>query len=42
MSKKIENINGQQKERKKTDNDLHNTMQKTKELATRTPQKEKT
>jgi hypothetical protein len=33
MSEKFENINGQKKRQKKTDNDLHNTTEKTKDLA---------
>jgi hypothetical protein len=33
MSEKFENINGQQRRNKKTDNDLHNTTEKTKDLA---------
>jgi hypothetical protein len=33
MSEKFENINGQKKRKKRKDNDLHNTTEKTKDLA---------
>ena len=33
MSERFENINGQTKRKKKTDNDLHNATEKTKDLA---------
>jgi hypothetical protein len=33
MSEKFENINGHLKKKKMTDNDLHNTTEKTKDLA---------
>jgi hypothetical protein len=34
MSEEFENINGHKKKKKNTDNDLYNTTQKTKDLAT--------
>ena len=34
MSEKFENINGKKKKKKKTDNGLHNTTEKTNDLAT--------